>query len=102
MTRTDQFVARGCGSIEHMQDREHWVRTFPAGRVCARAGCGTRLSVYNDSAHCGAHQPEPPLHYCGYRFRLCPDCSTISKYEPWAPSKRCGTCGHEWGEVVTP
>ena len=30
---------------------------FPQGRVCAEEGCGTRLSIYNDSDHCYLHEP---------------------------------------------
>lgn len=32
-------------------------RTYPAGRVCAAPGCGTRLSIYNKGKHCWQHQP---------------------------------------------
>jgi hypothetical protein len=32
-------------------------RTFPRGRVCAEEGCGTRLSIYNDSCFCSRHAP---------------------------------------------
>ena len=32
-------------------------RTFASGRVCAREGCTTRLSIYNPYARCSAHEP---------------------------------------------
>jgi len=31
------------------------VTVYERGRVCARPGCSTRLSVYNASAYCAAH-----------------------------------------------
>jgi len=31
------------------------VTVYERGRVCARCGCSTRLSVYNPSAYCAAH-----------------------------------------------
>lgn len=32
-------------------------RTYPSGRVCAAAGCGTKLSVYNRWDFCWQHEP---------------------------------------------
>lgn len=32
-------------------------RTWSEGRVCADEGCVTRLSVYNRSKYCWAHEP---------------------------------------------
>lgn len=32
-------------------------RTYASGRVCAHAGCETRISVYNKAEHCWAHAP---------------------------------------------
>jgi hypothetical protein len=32
-------------------------RTYDGGRVCAREGCDTRLSVYNRAEYCWAHKP---------------------------------------------
>jgi hypothetical protein len=32
-------------------------RTYPAGRVCAAEGCGTKLSVYNRWNYCWQHEP---------------------------------------------
>ena len=32
-------------------------RNFGEGRVCAKAGCGTRLSRYNRREYCYAHAP---------------------------------------------
>jgi hypothetical protein len=32
-------------------------RRVAAGRVCEHDGCETRLSIYNDSEHCGLHAP---------------------------------------------
>ena len=31
------------------------IRSYAADRVCAREGCTTRLSVYNGSDRCAAH-----------------------------------------------
>jgi hypothetical protein len=36
-------------------------RTWAPGRVCERAGCDTRLSVYNRSAMCWVHE-EPRMY----------------------------------------
>ncbi|MGA2036595.1 MAG: hypothetical protein ABSH04_03310 [Acidimicrobiales bacterium] len=33
-------------------------RTFPEGRVCGEAGCGTKLSIYNEGDYCYLHEPE--------------------------------------------
>jgi hypothetical protein len=30
-------------------------RTFGRGRVCSRAGCGTKLSLYNPNPRCWMH-----------------------------------------------
>lgn len=47
-------------------------QTYPAGRVCAQDGCGTRLSIYNGGEWCARHEPESDvLHYCGCDFRVC-------------------------------
>jgi hypothetical protein len=35
-------------------------RVWGEGRVCAESGCITRLSIYNKSRYCWAHEP---LHY---------------------------------------
>ena len=32
-------------------------RTYPGGRVCAAAGCTTRLSIYNRWDFCWQHEP---------------------------------------------
>lgn len=32
-------------------------RTYKPGRVCARAGCPTKLSVYNRREFCNTHLP---------------------------------------------
>ena len=32
-------------------------RTWGTGRVCAEEGCTTKLSIYNKSKYCYAHQP---------------------------------------------
>jgi endogenous inhibitor of DNA gyrase (YacG/DUF329 family) len=31
------------------------VRSYPGGRVCAHAACGTVLSIYNPSKYCTVH-----------------------------------------------
>jgi hypothetical protein len=31
------------------------VPAYGPGRICAAPGCGTRLSIYNDSVHCSLH-----------------------------------------------
>ncbi len=33
-------------------------RQWTSGRVCAEDGCVTRLSIYNRSTYCWAHEPE--------------------------------------------
>jgi hypothetical protein len=30
-------------------------KTFPEGRVCGEATCGTQLSIYNESEYCYQH-----------------------------------------------
>jgi len=30
-------------------------KTFPEGRVCGESGCGTQLSIYNESEYCYQH-----------------------------------------------
>jgi hypothetical protein len=35
--------------------------TFDRGRVCAREGCGTQLSVYNRSLLCWLHEDAKPF-----------------------------------------
>jgi hypothetical protein len=35
-------------------------RVWEGGRTCAENGCITRLSIYNRSKYCWAHEP---LHY---------------------------------------
>lgn len=32
-------------------------RTWAVGRMCAEAGCATRLSIYNRANYCWAHEP---------------------------------------------
>lgn len=32
-------------------------RSYGAGRVCAAAGCTTRLSIYNPGRFCWPHEP---------------------------------------------
>jgi hypothetical protein len=32
-------------------------RRSKPGRVCREEGCSTKLSVYNDGAHCSLHAP---------------------------------------------
>ncbi len=41
-------------------------RRWSSGRVCAEDGCVTRLSIYNKSTYCWAHEP---LHYYVSRGR---------------------------------
>ena len=35
-------------------------RQWSSGRMCAEEGCVTRISIYNRSKYCWAHEP---LHY---------------------------------------
>ena len=36
-------------------------RTFRRGRICAEAGCETKLSIYNDEEYCSVHvSPSAP------------------------------------------
>jgi hypothetical protein len=37
----------------------------PLARTCAEEGCTTRLSVYNDTAHCSLHCPAELLRTRG-------------------------------------
>lgn len=39
--------------------------SFPVARTCAEEGCTTRLSVYNDAAHCSLHHPAELLRTRG-------------------------------------
>ncbi len=77
--------------------RAHWQQTYPAGRVCAYDGCATILSVYNEEHYCGAHRPEPPLHYCGMDFQVCHECGALSQVRAGQHPRRCGRCGAERG-----
>ena len=69
------------------------VTTYPAGRVCACPECETVLSVYNPSEFCGAHQPEPDMHYCGMDFVVCPECGEVAQIKSRKAPPRCGCCG---------
>jgi hypothetical protein len=42
---------------ERITSVEGRTRRTAAGRVCRRAGCDTRLSIYNDGEHCSVHAP---------------------------------------------
>jgi hypothetical protein len=44
-------------------------RTYPEGRVCAEAGCETRLSVYNKSPLCWQHEPVRPYYERGRKAK---------------------------------
>lgn len=66
------------------------IHVHPAGRVCAHKGCRTRLSVYNPSAHCGAHQPDPPMVYLGVAFTVC-ECGSVVRSSGNA-SGLCASC----------
>jgi len=59
-------VIRAClnGGVERAASES--VTVYERGRVCARSGCSTRLSVYNPSDYCAAHAalatPRPRIH----------------------------------------
>ena len=56
----------------------HWVKTYPAGRICAHEGCNTPLSRYNPEKVCGAHHVrDDSLRFHGMAFRQCASCGTI-------------------------
>lgn len=62
MMREDSLVLRG--SPVHPLPRRN--RVWGSGRVCAAEGCSTRLSIYNRSTLCWAHEP---IHYYVSRGR---------------------------------
>ena len=71
-----------------------WPKRHEAGRVCAHEGCATVLSVYNATAHCGAHQPEPDWHYCGMDVAVCASCGEAVVLRGGGKASRtCGACG---------
>jgi hypothetical protein len=80
--------------LGQLQCRPQWVKTYPAGRVCAHQGCDTRLSVYNEGDYCGAHVLDQPMRYCGYPVIVCARCgeATITTKQ-YGASYRCGHCG---------
>ena len=41
--------------------------TFRAGRVCAEAGCTTRLSIYNRATECSVHEQVRAYYVRGKR-----------------------------------
>jgi len=86
---------RGCGTLDYLTSRAEWVRTYPAGRVCAHPGCGARLSVYNPESFCAAHEPEPDMHYCGMDFGICEDCGEVIQTRKDRPSATCRMCANE-------
>jgi len=65
------------------------IRSYAADRVCAREGCTTRLSVYNGSDRCAAHDfhvdvvdaPAPPN-----QRRLAPPRGGQGRLNPWSRS----------------
>jgi hypothetical protein len=44
-------------SAERVSSADQQSRRYKSGRVCAEPGCRTRLSIYNDGAHCSLHAP---------------------------------------------
>ncbi len=52
------------------RQRGHVV-SFPTGRMCAEAGCRTRLSVYNSRPKCAVHDFDASL--MNFRSPLLPD-----------------------------
>jgi hypothetical protein len=51
--REESLSLRG-SSIRSLPRRN---RRWAAGRVCAEEGCPTRISIYNRSNYCWAHEP---------------------------------------------
>ena len=80
-----------CGEVSFLRDEANWVRSHPAGRVCAHPGCSTVLSIYNPSRHCGAHQPPADMVYNGVAFRLC-ECGAVITLK--SRSGLCRSCSH--------
>ncbi len=54
MTLDDQRLILRGRKLPHVGSRPS--ESHPAGRVCAAAGCQTRLSIYNPSAWCWLHK----------------------------------------------
>jgi hypothetical protein len=50
---TEDSVFRGA----RIREEGRANRTYPSGRVCAAAGCSTRLSIYNRWQYCWQHEP---------------------------------------------
>ncbi|HEX7463990.1 MAG TPA: hypothetical protein VF382_03730 [Actinomycetota bacterium] len=50
---TEETVFRGARIREVARAN----RTYPSGRVCAAAGCSTKLSIYNRWQYCWQHEP---------------------------------------------
>ena len=55
-------VSRTTGVHAASNESEHPPPLYPRGRICAHLGCGTRLSIYNESPYCALHEkgPQPP------------------------------------------
>jgi hypothetical protein len=86
--------------LSHYYGRANWRKKHPAGRVCAEPGCGTVLSVYNETDRCGLHQPEPDDIWCGYRVVICAACGhAVAIGRSVRPSRKCGRCGAAREEV---
>ena len=79
-----------------LQCRSRWPQQHPRGRRCTV--CDTPLSRYNPDETCFQHRPEPPLEYCGHRFKLCSECGCVMLMRSKADTG-AGTC-HECREVT--
>ena len=72
----------------------NWVKTYPVGRTCSRAGCATILSRFNEADVCEIHKPEPDWYIRdGECFAECPDCGSFRKVtKPQRGVSVCPTC----------
>ena len=52
-------VPRTTGVHAASNEGEHPPPLYPGGRICAHLGCGTRLSIYNESPYCALHEKGP-------------------------------------------
>jgi len=79
MSRT-VLTAREKVTVDFLINRDHWVQTSPAGRVCSHEGCTTPLSVYNAGTTCNAHPPEIDYYQYGTnRFNICTGCGDVRR-----------------------
>jgi hypothetical protein len=85
--------------LDFLVDRNQWVPTYPAGRVCRTEGCGTVLSVYNSEDKCAAHGGVPRYtdpagervcRTCGESMPL--DAFAVDTRRPLGRRRECRDC----------